>query len=156
LVNFKASNPFGSKVKSWIQQNLIYYAFKKYCVNYFFKISKGLIIKYVLGLLTCWVGPTWIPTPSFSHELTKTSTLWYHFFSSEMGFSLLLSSVTTLSLFLKMVSLFFSHESYVLLKGFKLFMWLLLLLIIDFYTNNFLYNLFFKLNSSVRKHMSAI
>jgi len=33
---------------------------------------------------------------------------------------------------------------------------LLLLLIIDFYTNNFLYNLFFKLNSSVRKHMSAI
>jgi len=36
LVNFKASNPFGPKVKSWIQQNLNYYAFNKHCVIFIF------------------------------------------------------------------------------------------------------------------------
>jgi len=48
------SNPFGPKFKSWIQQNLIYYAFNEHYVKKNKKIPKGLIIKLLLGLLICW------------------------------------------------------------------------------------------------------
>lgn len=67
MVNFKASNPFGPKFKSWIQQNLICYAFNKHCVFYFILISIDLIIKFALGLLICWVDP----------ESTKEKTQFY-------------------------------------------------------------------------------
>jgi len=71
LVNFKTSNPFGLKFKSLIQQNLIYYIFNKHCVIIYFLISNGLIMKFVLGLLTCWASPA-LPS-STSTELKVLS-----------------------------------------------------------------------------------
>jgi hypothetical protein len=79
LINFKASNPFGCKFKSWIQQYMIYYGFNKHC-DIIFLILKGLVIKFVLSLLICWAGPEkTVIIKQVSYEMDEIYTLFLKF-----------------------------------------------------------------------------